>query len=120
MQHSVPRVYRGHWGRRIDRAGHDQHSHRVKIGRMAWATEDERRYLAMPEEEYIEVQEPTFGNRMGSMYVGLKDDKVLSPANIIGEEDARNIIHTTEVAFQRIIEATEFWGHQIGTKGFRK
>jgi AbiV family abortive infection protein len=95
-------------------------NHRMKIERMAWATDDARRYLAMPEEEYIEVQEPTFGNRIDSMYVGFKNGKVFSPTDAIGEEDARSIIHTTEVAMQRIIEVTEFWGHQIGTKGFMK
>jgi AbiV family abortive infection protein len=75
-------------------------NHRVKIERMAWATDDARRYLAMPEEECMEAQEPTFGNRMDSMYVGVKNGKVFSPTDVIGEEDARSIIHTTEVAIQ--------------------
>jgi AbiV family abortive infection protein len=95
-------------------------NHPMKIARMAWASEDARSYLAMPEEEYIKVQAPTFGNRMDSMYVGFKNGKVLSPADVIGEDDARGIIHTTEVALQRIFEVTEVWGHQIGTKGFMK
>jgi AbiV family abortive infection protein len=95
-------------------------NHRMKIERMAWATDDARRYLAMPEERSIDVQEPTFGNRMDSMYVGFKNGKVLSPADAVGEKDARGVIHATEVAIQRIIEVTEFWGHQIGTKGFMK
>ena len=54
------------------------------------------------------------------MYVNLKDDKVYSPSDAIGRKDAQSIIHTVEVAFQRIFEVTEFWGHQIGTKGFMK
>ena len=30
------------------------------------------------------------------------------------------MIHTLRVAIDRIIEMTECWGHQIGTKGFMK
>ena len=94
--------------------------HRKKIERMAWATEDAKGYLAMPEEAYIDVQEPTFTARMDAMFVGFKNGKIVAPSDMIGREDARSIIHTTQTAIQRIIEVTEFWGHQIGTKGFMK
>jgi AbiV family abortive infection protein len=94
--------------------------HRKKIDRMAWATEDAKRYLAMPEEDYIAIQEPTFVGRMDAMYVGFKGEKVVSPSDVIGRDAARSIIHTAQVAIQRIIEVTEFGGHQIGTKGFMK
>lgn len=30
------------------------------------------------------------------------------------------MIHTLRVAIDRIIEMTEYWGHQIGTNGFMK
>jgi AbiV family abortive infection protein len=94
--------------------------HREKIARMAWATDDAKRYLAMPEEEDIAIEEPNFANRMDAMYVGLKGAKVVSPSDVIDRESARSIIHTAQVAMQRIIEMVEFWGHQIGTKGFMK
>ncbi|MEI9978267.1 MAG: AbiV family abortive infection protein [Edaphobacter sp.] len=94
--------------------------HREKIARMAWATEDAKRYLSEPDGEYLEVEAPTFPSRNDSMYVNLKDDKVISPSDVIGRDDAQGIIHTVNVALQRITEVTEFWGHQIGTKGFMK
>lgn len=94
--------------------------HRKKIERMAWATEDAKHYLAMPEEEYIEVQEATFASRQSALFVGFQNEKVVSPSDVIGREEARSIIHTAQTAIQRIIEVTEFGGHQIGTKGFMK
>ena len=94
--------------------------HRKKIDRMAWATDDAKHYLAMPEEDYIEVQEVTFASRQSAMFVGFKDGKVVSPSKVIGRDEARSIIHTTQTAIQRIIEVTEFGGNQIGTKGFMK
>jgi AbiV family abortive infection protein len=94
--------------------------HRKKIERMAWATDDAKHYLAMPEEDYIEVQEVTFASRQSAMYVGFKNGKAVSPSDVIERETARSIIHTTQTAIQRIIEMTEYWGHQIGTKGFMK
>jgi hypothetical protein len=54
------------------------------------------------------------------MYVNLKNDTVISPADVIGQDDAEGIIQTVNVALNRIFEVTEFWGHQIGTKGFMK
>ncbi len=87
---------------------------------MVWATENAKRYLAAPEEDYIAIQEPTFVGRMDAMYVGSKGEKVVSPSDVIGRDAARSIIHTAQVAIQHIIEMTEFWGHQIGTKGFIK
>jgi AbiV family abortive infection protein len=94
--------------------------HRKKIERMAWATEDAKHYLAMPEEDYIEVQEVTFASRQSALFVGFKNGEIASPSALIGREEARSVIHTTQTAIQRIIEMTEYWGHQIGTKGFMK
>ena len=94
--------------------------HREKIARMAWATEDAKHYLSAPDGEYLEVEAPTFPSRNDSMYVNLRDDKVISPSDVIDRDDAEGIIHTVNVALQRIVEVTEFWGHQIGTKGFMK
>ena len=94
--------------------------HRKKIARMAWATEDAKRYLAMPEEENISIEQPTFANRMDAMYVGLKGTTVVSPSDVIDRDYARSIIHTAQVAIQRITEMVELWGNQIGSKGFMK
>src|ERR1019366_517071 len=93
--------------------------HEKKIKRMAWATNDAEDYLSS-DGTFVEVQKPKFTVRNDAMYVNLKDDKVYSPSDAIGRKDAQSIIHTVEVAFQRIFEVTEFWGHQIGTKGFMK
>ncbi len=94
--------------------------HRKKIGRMAWATEDAKRYLDAPEGNYVDVEKPTFANRMDAMYVSIKGKKVISPSDVIGSDAARGIIHTGNVALQRIWEVAEVLGHQIGTKGFMK
>jgi AbiV family abortive infection protein len=94
--------------------------HKKKISRMAWATEDARRYLDAPEGDYVDVEEPTFVNRMDAMYVSLNNKKVASPSDVIDASAARGIIHTVNVAFQRILEVTDLGGHQIGTRGFMK
>ena len=77
---------------------------------MAWATEDAKHYLAIPEEDYIEVQEVTFASRQSAMFVGFKNRKVVSPSKVIGREEARSIIHTTQTAIQRIIKVIELGG----------
>ncbi|MGA7640077.1 MAG: AbiV family abortive infection protein [Candidatus Acidiferrales bacterium] len=100
---------------------HDHYrDHKKKIGRMAWATEDARRYLDGPEGDYVDVEVPTFSNRMDAMYVSINNGNVKTPADVIDSKAAQGIIHTVKVAFERIFEMTEFWGHQIGTKGFMK
>jgi AbiV family abortive infection protein len=127
--------------------------HRQKIGRMAWATEDAKRYLGGPDGEYPGAAAPTFPSRNDSMndsmYVNLRNDKVISSSDVIGHDGAESIIHTVmpsrcsinlsgsilrsnPTSFRKMrlknpergtpanLEATEFWGHQIGTKGFMK
>jgi AbiV family abortive infection protein len=95
--------------------------HEKKIDRMAWATEDANRYLDLLEDgRELEIEEPTFGTRNAGMYVSMTNGKVVSPSDVISRDDARSIIHTVDVALRRIHEVTEFWGHQIGTKGFMK
>jgi hypothetical protein len=86
---------------------------------MAWATADAKRYFSV-DGELIEVEEPTFASRNDAMYVNLRDGKIVAPSNVIGLEAAKGIIHTVDVALQRITEMTDLWGHQIGTKGFMK
>lgn len=91
---------------------------RKRTDRMVWAPEDAKHYLAMPEEDCMAVQEPTFVGRIDAMYVRFQGEKVVPPSDSIGRDAARGIIHTAQVAIQHIIEMTEFWGYQIGTKGF--
>jgi AbiV family abortive infection protein len=94
--------------------------HRKKIDRMAWATEDARRYLDAPEGDYVRVENPSFANRMDAMYVSINGQRVIPPSDVIDAEAARGIIHTGKVAVQRIWEITEYYGHRIGTKSFMK
>jgi AbiV family abortive infection protein len=94
--------------------------HKEKLRRMAWATEDAKRYLDEPEGSYVDVETPTFPDRNDALYVSINDKCVRSPSDVIGSEAARGIIHTVTVALQRIHEVTEIHGHQIGTKGFMK
>ena len=94
--------------------------HKKKIGRMLWATKDAKWYLDEPEGDYVDVEHPKVANRKDALYVSLKADQLISPSDIIGREDARGIIHTVNVALERIREVTDFWGHQIGTKGLVK
>lgn len=94
--------------------------HNKKIGRMAWASNDAKRYLDLDKETYLDIEHPTSARRMHGLYVHFEKSKVKSPKDLISEHDARAIIHTLRVAIDRIIEMTEYWGHQIGTKGFMK
>lgn len=94
--------------------------HRKKISRMAWATEDARRYLDAPDGDYIEVEDPSFANRMDAMYVKVAGGRIILPSDVIDRDAARGIIHTLKVALERIWEVTDYMGHQIGTKGFMK
>jgi hypothetical protein len=84
------------------------------------ATEDAKRYLDYEEGEYLNVGTPTFDNRMNAMYTQFDGKTSQSPAKAITAEDARSLIHTVRAALDQIIEMTEYWGHQIGTKGFMK
>jgi hypothetical protein len=57
---------------------------------------------------------------MNALYVHFEAGRVKSPKDLTTGADARAIIHTLRVAIDRIMEMTEYWGHQIGTKGFMK
>jgi AbiV family abortive infection protein len=94
-------------------------NHKKKIGRMAWATADAQRYLD-EEGRGVDVQKPTFAGRLSGMYTGFDGKTVAAPKMLISQDDANSIIHTVRVALDRIVEVTEYWGHQIGTKGFMK
>jgi AbiV family abortive infection protein len=90
--------------------------HRKKIERMAWATEDAKHYLAMPEEDYIEVQEITFASRQSALFVGFKNEKIVSPSAVIGREAARSMIHTAKARSS----ASSKWLSFGGTRSARR
>jgi len=90
--------------------------HEKKIKRMAWATNDAEDYLSS-DGTIVEVQKPKFTVRNDALYVNLKDDKVYSPSDVIGREQAQGIMHTVELAFQRIFEVTELWGPPDSNEG---
>lgn len=95
--------------------------HKKKIGRMEWASEDAGEYLDLEQETYLEIEAPNVSGRMNSLYAHFEGATVIKrPVDDFAEGDARGIVHTLRVAIERIIEVEEFWGHQIGTKGFMK
>ena len=104
--------------------------HEAKINRMAWAHEDANssphcyRWVGPDRDDVEEIvsRMPKLKRRMNSLYVGLnlKDMKPILPEEKITKEDAKGIIHIVDVALFKIMEMTEYWGHQIGTKGFMK
>jgi AbiV family abortive infection protein len=94
--------------------------HHKKIRRMAWASNDAWRYLDSETETYLEIQEPTVKRRMSAIYVECDRPTVESPDEVITAEMAKSLIHIVRVALHRIFEMIEYYGHQIGTKGFMK
>jgi len=95
-------------------------SHNKKIGRMVWASLDAEEYLDVEQETYLDIEHPTTAERMNALYAHFDQGKVVTREDLFTEDKARAIIHTLRVAIHRIIEMTEQWGHQIGTKGFMK
>ena len=99
-------------------------NHNRKIERVVWATLAANEYpnnIFADTDERIEVNEPEIEKRMNSLYVSIKDKKIVSkPKDNVTEQDAKEMIHTAEVALHQIFLMTEYYGHQIGTKGFMK
>ena len=104
--------------------------HQDKIKRVRWAHHDANsfpynsRWIG-PDQDDIEIvapKEPILKNRMDALYVDFDINTLLikSPSERIKLKDADEIIHIVDVALQRIWEMTEYWGHQIGTKGLMK
>jgi AbiV family abortive infection protein len=94
--------------------------HSEKITRVGWASHDAGEYLDLESESYLNIIWPDVESRMKALYVDIEQKAVVSPTEKITEEDSKSLIHTLRVAIERIIEMTEYWGHQIGTKGFMK
>lgn len=103
-------------------------NHKEKIERIGWAHYDANSYphniiWVGPDRddvEKIEASKPLFEKRNNSLYVGINGDAIVLPKNEIIENDVKEILHIVETAFQRIWEMIEYWGHNIGTKGFMK
>lgn len=94
--------------------------HDRKIGRVRWASMDAEDYRDLEDDKHIVIKIPSVKKRMNALYVDIKQNAVTSPKDTINSEDAKSLIHTLRVAIDRIVEMTEYWGHQIGTKGFMK
>ncbi len=94
--------------------------HEKKIRRMAWASNEAWNYLDVETEVYIEIHKPDFKRRMSAVYVECDRPTVESPDKVITHEMAKSLIHTVRVALHEIMLMTDYWGHQIGTKGFMK
>lgn len=100
-------------------------NHKEKILRVGWAyyeAKDRPESWVGPDLDDVEmivVDEPLWGKRLNSLYVGGKN-KFTVPSKEISKDDARRMMHICEVAIQQIVQMTEYWGHQIGTKGLMK
>lgn len=95
-------------------------NHNRKVGRVRWASLDAEDYRDLEDEKYIVIKAPSVKKRMKALYVDVKSNNISSPEDIINQEEAKSLIHALRVAIERIIIMKEYYGHQIGTKGFIK
>jgi len=104
-------------------------SYQDKIGRIIWAHNDANSYphnriwLGPDIDDVVMIapSEPLWEKRQNSLYVGFEHNNLNIPQEKITENDAMEIIHIVDTAFERIWEVSgEFGGNQIGTKGFMK
>jgi len=94
--------------------------HKEKIARMDWVYEDEPTcYWDFDELGRIRGK-PSFADRNDALYVDVDGKRVRRPEDVIQEEQAKGMISAVRLALERIWVTTEFWGHQIGTKGLLK
>jgi len=102
--------------------------HKSKIDGVEWAHIDANTYPYnkiwigpdMDDVEGISPSKPLFERRQKALYVDVKDSIIFSPKEEINGDDAKEIMHILSTALYRIWEMEEYWGHQIGTKGFMK
>lgn len=103
-------------------------NHKDKLRRVKWTHIDANSFpynqiWIGPDQEDIErinPKEPLWLKRQKGLYVDIENGNITTPAQSITEEDAQDLIHIVNIALHRIWEVTEYWGHQIGTKGFMK
>jgi len=97
--------------------------HDLKIKNIRWATLDANTspYNIDINGGLIHIDKPTIKKRMDALYVHLnKQGNIICPKDKIQKQDAKDLIHTVNVAIHQIHLMTEHYGHQIGTKGFMK
>ena len=102
--------------------------HKSKIDNVVWAHYDSNSFpynqiwlgLDIDDTDKIAPSKPIFEKRQKSLYVDINNKNILIPKEEVAENDAFEIIHILKTALTRIWEVTEYWGHQIGTKGFMK
>jgi AbiV family abortive infection protein len=93
--------------------------HKKKIRRMAWATDEARRYFDKWKDSYVELEPPAISSRMNALYLSLDNRTVQSPKHIVTAEEAKGVIRTVEAALDSIAK-NEFMGYPPGTKGYMK
>ncbi|MGC9997043.1 MAG: AbiV family abortive infection protein [Terriglobia bacterium] len=94
--------------------------HKEKIARMDWVYEDEPTCY-WDFDELVRIRgKPSFADRNDALYVDVDGKRVRRPEDVIQEEQAKSMISAVRLALERIWVTTEFWGHQIGTKGLLK
>jgi len=74
--------------------------HRKKIDTMGWASDDASRYVD-GDERFVEIYEPSFAERNDALYVNFNGEKIQHPEDVIGQEQAKSIIHTVRVAIAK-------------------
>jgi len=102
--------------------------HHKKIDGVEWAHFDANSDLYniiyigpdIDDTKKITSKKPLWEKRQNSLYVNINEQEIIVPAEQISKDDAEGIIHITETALSRIMEVTEVFGNQIGTKGFMK
>ena len=104
-------------------------NHNDKIDRRQWAHDDDANSYPydqiwlgtdIDDAKRIASTKPLWEKRQKSIYVEIVNEKITTPKDKITNNDAREIIHILDTALHRIMEVTEYHGHQIGTKGFMK
>ena len=101
-------------------------NHHHKIARVGWAYYEAKSHPFSwigPDKDDIEeivTDKPLWDKRQDSLYVGVDGKTIRVPSEQISQSDAKGIIHIVETALHQIWEMEEYWGHQIGTKGFMK
>jgi AbiV family abortive infection protein len=97
--------------------------HNKKMDRIQWATLDANEYPnnIHPETGKIfHVTKPKSKKRENSLYTSINLQAVKTPKESISRSDVEEMIHTVNTALRQIMLMTEYYGHQIGTKGFTK
>jgi len=95
-------------------------NHATKIKRVEWVIDSIMDYQHEHGLEYQGTR-PNFETRNKALYVDIgENNSPVIPEDSITEEYVSDLINLVEVGLNEIWMQTEYWGHQIGTKGFMK